>query len=479
MIGRDQHAGDGETRMTEDVADQGTANASTQRGGKAMPTQVRREAGRDDRPRSTRRAVAKFVLSGLGALALVAVAGVTAVDRLSTAASLRDGGRVAELVAHGVIQPAMSGSLVRGDPGAIAALDRVVRDKVLLGSLARIKIWTPEGRIIYSDEPQLIGSVFPLAADQTAALASSATGEPHISDLTAPENRLESADDRLIEVYVPIKALDGTPLLVESYLRLDSVLTSSRLVAEQILPLILAGLALLIVVQWPLAWRLTRDLQAGQQAREDLLKRAADSSEDERRRIAGELHDGLVQSLAGVALDLAGSADRATDTTAAADLGRGAEGVRGAMREARSLLVELYPPNLRSAGLANAITDLGAKVAARGIDVRSEIEDDGSLSDADEAVVYRVAQEALRNVVKHSRARRADIRMVALEGGCELTIADDGVGFDAQAPQVGPEAGHLGLTVLHDLARDAGATLDIWRGDQGGTVVRLLLPAAV
>jgi signal transduction histidine kinase len=387
---------------------------------------------------------------------------------------------VAELVAHGVIEPAMSGSLVRGDPGAIAALDRVVRDKVLLGSLARVKIWAPDGRIVYSDEPLLIGSVFPLAEDQTAALASGITSDPHISDLAAAENRLENADDRLIEVYVPIRALDGSPLLVESYLRLDSVLTSGRLVAEQILPLVLAGLGLLAIVQWPLAWRLARDLRAGHEARERLLRRAAESSDDERRRIAGELHDGLVQSLAGVALDLAGSADRTTDPVAGAAIERGAEGVRAAMREARSLLVELYPPNLRASGLANAVTDLGAKVSARGIAVTTEIEDDGSLSDTDQAVVFRVAQEALRNVVKHSAATQVAIRIAVVAGGCALTITDDGVGLDldTQLASERRDAGHLGLTLLADLARDAGGTLHIRRGDPRGTVVALDLGLA-
>jgi signal transduction histidine kinase len=432
---------------------------------------------RDLRPPSIRRAVAQFVLTGLGALVLVAAAGALAVDRLGTSASLLDGGRVAELVAHGVIEPAMSGSLVRGDPGAIAALDRVVRDKVLLGSLARVKIWAPDGRIVYSDEPLLIGSVFPLTAEQTSALASGVAGEPRISDLTAPENRLENADDRLIEVYVPIKALDGTPLLVESYLRLDSVLTSGRVLAEQILPLVLAGLALLAIVQWPLAWRLARDLRTGHEAREQLLRRAADSSHEERRRIAGELHDGLVQSLAGVALDLAGSAGRTADPAATADLERGAEGVRTAMREARSLLVELYPPNLRSAGLANAVTDLGAKVSARGIAVTTEIADDGSLSDVDQAVVYRVAQEALRNVVKHSGAAHVVIRVSVAGGGCDLAIEDDGVGFTEPTATEGQAEGHLGLTVVRDLARDAGATLEILRGDPRGTIVALHLGA--
>jgi signal transduction histidine kinase len=445
------------------------------RGREAMITHLDNRPAQERRPPSTRRAVAQFVLTGLGALALVAIAGIVAVDRLGTSASLRDGGRVADLVAHGVIEPAMTGSLVRGDPGAIAALDRVVRDKVLVGSLARVKIWDTDGRIVYSDEPLLIGSVFPLTEEQTTALASGLTGEPHISDLAAAENRLENAEERLIEVYVPIRALDGTPLLVESYLRLDSVFTSSRLVAEQILPLVLAGLALLAVVQWPLAWRLTRDLRSGHEARERLLQRAADSSTEERRRIAGELHDGLVQSLAGVALDLAGSVDRTSDPEAASAIERGAEGVRSAMREARSLLVELYPPNLRSTGLANAVTDLGAKVSARGIQVTTEIEDDGTLSDVDQAVVYRVAQEALRNVVKHSGATHARIRVVAARGGCELIVEDDGVGIDDGAELDGRADGHLGLTVVGDLARDAGASLEIRPGHPTGTFVGLRL----
>ena len=463
--------------MIEHVADQDMANAST-RSRSVVPATPQRRTNRDHRPPSTRRAVGQFVLSGLGALALVAIAGVVAVDRLSTAAAVRDGGRVAELVAHGVIEPAMSGSLVRGDPGAIAALDRVVRDKVLLGSLARIKIWTPEGRIIYSDESQLIGSVFPLAADETAALATGVAGEPQISDLTAPENRLENADDRLIEAYIPIKALDGTPLLVESYLRFDSVLTSGRLVAEQILPLILAGLALLVVVQWPLAWRLTRDLRAGYEARERLLRRAADSSHEERRRIAGELHDGLVQSLAGVALDLAGSADRANDPTSAADLERGAKGVRGAMREARSLLVELYPPNLRTAGLANAVTDLGAKVSARGIDVRTR--DRGRRQPVRRGpggrLPCRPGGVAERGEAQSGATR--DIRLDVVRGGLRADDHGRRRRDSTRRPRTsGPEEGHLGLTVLHDLARDAEATLDIRRNEPTGTVVALRLPA--
>ena len=78
----------------------------------------------------------------------------------------------------------------------------------------------------------------------------------------------------------------------------------------------------------------------------------------------------------------------------------------------------------------------------------SEIEDDGSLGDVDQAVVYRVAQEALRNVVKHSEARNVKIRIVVADGGCDLSIADDGIGLDPGETDEPREQGHLGLTVL-------------------------------
>ena len=101
----------------------------------------------------------------------------------------------------------------------------------------------------------------------------------------------------------------------------------------------------------------------------------------------------------------------------------------------------------------------------------------GALSDVDQAVVYRVAQEALRNVVKHSGAKHALVRIAVVGGGCELTIEDDGVGIDEETLRSGPEEGHLGLTVLRDLARDAGGSMDIRRGDPVGTTVAFRLQA--
>jgi two-component system, NarL family, sensor kinase len=433
---------------------------------------------RDPPPPSTTRAVAQFVATGLAALALVAVAGILVVEDLGARAAIRDGGNVAGLVAHGIIEPAVTADLLVGEPAAIAAIDRIVQERVLGGSLTRVKIWTSSGLVIYSDEPLLIGQTFELGEDQSAALATGTMSEPQISDLAAPENQHEVGADRLLEVYVPIRAPDGTALLVESYLRLDAVLTSARLVTGQMLPIVIAALAFLAVAQWPLAWRLARDLRAGHQARERLLTQAIDSSRSERQRIAGDLHDGLVQTLAGVAYDLAGSADRATEPTQAAALERGAGAVRGAMREARSLLVELYPPNLRAVGLSSSVGDLTAALVSRGVIVDADLQDDGSLDETRQALVYRVVQEALRNVAKHSAASRVELLLSVVRGTCQLTIDDDGVGIGTLDLAERRQAGHVGLAMLRDLAADAGAELVVGPRQPSGTRLSLSMSPA-
>ena len=80
---------------------------------------------------------------------------------------------------------------MRGRPKAIANLDGIVRQRVLAPDVARVKIWNAEGRILYSDEPKLIGQRFPLGADELAALRLSKSAEVDVADLSAPENRYE------------------------------------------------------------------------------------------------------------------------------------------------------------------------------------------------------------------------------------------------------------------------------------------------
>src|SRR5205807_4874755 len=98
---------------------------------------------------------------------------------------------------------------------------------VLSPDVVRVKIWTPAGRILYSDEPRLIGDVFPLEPEERDAIRAGKVAAA-VSDLSKPENRFERSHGKLLEVYLPVHAADGQPLLYENYLRFSSIAANSR-----------------------------------------------------------------------------------------------------------------------------------------------------------------------------------------------------------------------------------------------------------
>ena len=113
--------------------------------------------------------------------------------------AIRNAKQVAEVAGRGVVEPNLTAALVRGDPGAVTAFDRVVRQGVLGGRVVRVKIWNRDGTIVYSDEHRLIGSRYPLDAEDLRAFDSDRV-EADVSDLHAPENRFERTYDKLLEV---------------------------------------------------------------------------------------------------------------------------------------------------------------------------------------------------------------------------------------------------------------------------------------
>jgi signal transduction histidine kinase len=349
---------------------------------------------------------------------------------------------------------------------------------VLRNPVVRVKLWTPRGRIAYSDEPRLIGSRYPLADDEVAAL-NGAGVEAGISDLSAPENRYERPQRKLLEVYMPVHTQSGRPLLFEAYLRFSDVAASGRKVWLAFLPGVFAALLLLWLLQLPIAVRLAHRLRRAHAEREALLLRALNASDIERRTIAADLHDGVVQDLAGTSYALAVAAERAERTPTsevARALHSGANATRQSMRQLRSLLVEIYPPNLRETGLEPALNDLAAKAVARGVAVEVDVADDVQLSDGVERLVFRTAQEALRNVVEHAGAETCSIGVHANGNGVELLVADDGRGFERAVLEERRAQGHLGLALLTDQAADLGGGLDIDSTPGSGTRVRLRLP---
>ncbi|HKY24402.1 MAG TPA: ATP-binding protein [Gaiella sp.] len=422
-----------------------------------------------------RRPVAQFALAGLAVLAVFGAAAVLALRSLAHDEAVRDARQFAALAGQGIVEPTLEPLLLEGDRAAIDAVDRIVNERVLGERVVRVKLWDTDGQIIYSDEPRLIGSRFPLDASKREVLQTGTT-RAELSDLTGPENRFEQGLGDLYEVYLPVRAADGTPLLFETYQRRSEVEATGRLIWLPFAGLLLASLVLLWLVQVPLAMRLGRRLQRTQEEREALLVRAVEASADERRRIAADLHDGPVQDLAGISYSLSAAAETEASPATKATLREGAAGTRDAMRRLRTLLVEIHPPNLRASGIEAALVDLLAPLRARGLETELRIDPQAELGEADEQLVYRGAAEALRNVERHAEATRVAVALRGEDDAVRLEVVDDGAGFTPEERQRRRDEGHLGLSLLEELAARAGATVEVRSTPGTGTTFTLSVP---
>src|SRR3954470_8258862 len=257
----------------------------------------------------TGRALAQFIVSGLVAVALLGLAAVAIMRKSGTDEAIREAKQVTRLAGDGVVGPRVTGGLMAGDPAAIRQMDRIVQGSVVKGSVVRVKIWRPDGTIVYSDEHRLIGDRFGLDDAELAALHSRGV-DAEISNLSAPENKYEKRGTPLLEVYHGVRTPDGTPLLFEAYNKFAAVSASGRRLWQAFAPALIGAMLLLEAAQIPLAISLLRRLRRQGVEREELLQRALDAAENERQRIARDLHDGTVQQLAGVSFTLAAAADK-------------------------------------------------------------------------------------------------------------------------------------------------------------------------
>jgi signal transduction histidine kinase len=293
--------------------------------------------------------------------------------------------------------------------------------------------------------------------------------EAEVSDLSGPENRYERGHGDLLEVYLPVETPSGQRAMFETYLRLSSVAASGRDLWASFIPALLGSLLVLQLIQLPLAFSLARRLEQSHRDREGLLQRSLEASDLERRRIAADLHDGTVQDLVAASYALTSARERLgpEGNGASTALERADETTRGAVRQLRSLLVEIYPPRLKEAGLASALRDLDADV---------EVPGDLSLPEDVTALLFRTAQEAVRNAREHAEAENVRVHLNVGDGAARLVVADDGVGFDSQRALAAQREGHFGLRLLRDQVHDAGGTFSIDSAPGQGTRITVEVP---
>ena len=423
--------------------------------------------------RLLRHPATRFVMAGL--VLVVGVVALTAAiaDRAAQREAIVDARSTTWILAKGVAEPALTRGLADGDVGATDRFDRAVHDRLLFGDVRRVKVWSRSGTIVWSDETRLIGDEFDLGDDEIEILDEGGT-EAEVSDLEEPENRFERDVDGLVEVYTRIVSPEGEPLLFEAYFAASDIDKRAGEVLQPFVVTAVGGPVLLLALAVPVIWVLARRVDRAARDRERLLRRSMDASASERRRIARDLHDGVVQDLAGTAFSIAAVAhDPATPPQARQQLDQSAAALRDSLRSLRSLLVSIHPPDLGGSGLGAALTDLTAPAVAAGIETSVVVEGADDVPHETAALVWRTAQEAVRNAIRHSSARHLDVRVEGSGPSTVLVVADDGAGFDADRPA--PETS-FGLRGLASLVDDAGGSIDVRSEPGRGTTVRVEVP---
>lgn len=205
------------------------------------------------------------------------------------------------------------------------------------------------------------------------------------------------------------------------------------------------------------------------------LQQQVEVSEEERRRWAQELHDGVLQSLAAVRISLAvalqGSGDERGEQVERAGE-QAVEGLEDQIIELSRLINDLRPASLERLGLPGALEALAEESGNRGgFEVATAIEMDGELTSDEERGVYRLVQEALNNVVKHAGAEHASVGVKSVHGTVEIEVRDDGRGFDATEPGAG-----RGLLGMRERVAMLGGTIGIASAPGEGTTVISTLP---
>jgi signal transduction histidine kinase len=197
----------------------------------------------------------------------------------------------------------------------------------------------------------------------------------------------------------------------------------------------------------------------------------------ERNRLALDLHDAVSQKLFGLVLsaEAAGTLLEREPAAARDQVAKLRVLAQEVLDELRSLVFELRPPDLERDGLGGALrkhVQMLQRLQPREIEL---VVDGAPQADPERhAEILRIAQEALQNALKHSRADHVTVRLAAADGGIRLEVEDDGVGFEPESPAA--RSRRLGLTSMEERAQRLGAALEIRSSPGAGTTVRLEAP---
>ncbi|WP_395658002.1 sensor histidine kinase [Nocardioides sp.] len=444
--------------------------------------------------RFLRSPVTVFLVIGLITAAAILAGTNILADRAASDEAIAEAQATTKIIAQSVVGPAIPPAMAdaRSESaddyyGMLDEADREIQaslhytDRPFL-----INVWSRDGRLIYSSKlPILLGQDqihLNLDEDQRRVLREGGTGYER-ADPARPVDRAAAGTKGMVRIYataVPSGprgklALENTltkpkHVLVEAYFPSTELGARRAQIFDSFRWITVGGLVLLMMVATGLLVALTRQVRRGARERERLLQSAMDASDAERRRIARDLHDGVVQDLAGTAFSV-GAVSRMPDLPEEArePLSGAGTSLRGSLKSLRSLLAEIHPPDLRADGLAAALGDLIAPAGTVGIQASVSVHGTEGATDEQAALVWRVAQEAVRNTIRHSEASTLAVTVRGDGDRLTLEVVDDGVGFDPKVAR--PES--FGLRGLRSLVADNGGVLEVRSAPGEGTTVRM------
>jgi signal transduction histidine kinase len=221
--------------------------------------------------------------------------------------------------------------------------------------------------------------------------------------------------------------------------------------------------------------RLHRQLAARERAAELFAEQVIAAQESERRRLAADIHDAITQRLVSLTFHLDAANAVASGSDAAGELARARELADLALDEARAAIAGLRPPVLDDLGLADGLTSLARSIAQ--VDIRVDAAE-CQLPEHVEIALYRIAQEALQNVIKHAQARGARVELRCDGTQALLRVSDSGCGFEVESwrDEGGPD-GSYGLRSMTERAELVGGRLEVRSRPGTGTTVTAVVPA--
>jgi signal transduction histidine kinase len=384
----------------------------------------------------------------------------------------------------------------------VASLDTLLTDTAFGEKIVALKVWRPDGTVVYSPDRSLIGQKFDVDEDLQAALNGTVVAD--ISNLQNEENVDERARgfNRLLEMYIPVRGsgpgqegdrIIGAAEFYQQPTEIDQEVQSAQL---QSWLAVAGGVALVYLFLFGIVRQGSNTIRHQQVALQEQVtelqelldqneqlrdgvrlaaERNTTLSERQLRRISSDLHDGPGQMLALAALRLDEVETVTKDTDAAAATSDIKSALNDALRDMRAIAAGLRLPELRSMSTADTVRR-AVEDHQRHTSVPVEMDIGELPMEAPlptKIALFRATQELLSNATRHGQGRDVSISLSGDKREIRLTVADGGPGFDAS--RVGVE-GSLGLAGIREQAQLLGGGFQVGAGPDGGATVTVRWP---